>query len=229
VDSRTGRILVSDVTTVPRLSQPAQDAADSRSLEDWNDLSKTAAGDEAAFGRIMARHQKRLFSLCYRLLQDAGDAEDAAQEVFLKLFGKAGSFEPRGQLFTLLYRMATNHCLNRLRRNKIAQFLPLQVSRGTDQGDVLEVEPPDLAPAPDERADKKQQWQAARAALKRLPSNQLAVVVLVRYEGLAYKEAAEVLGVSVGAVESRLFRAMRRLEKELAKGLSPGAGRKERS
>ena len=217
------------MTTVPRLSQSAQDAADPRSLEDWNDLSKTATGDEAAFGRIMARHQQRLFSLCYRLLHDAGDAEDAAQEVFLKLYGKSGTFEPRGQLFTLIYRMATNHCLNRLRRNKIAQFLPLQISRGEDKGDVLELDPPDLAPAPDERAASKEEWRAARASLRRLPSNQLAVVVLVRYEGLAYKEAAEVLGVSVGAVESRLFRAMRRLEKELARGQAPRTGMEERS
>lgn len=209
-------LVVSDVSTVPSLSRPTDDdAAAAPSLEDWNDLARTARGDEAAFGRLMARHQKRLYSLCLRLLQDPGDAEDAAQEVFLRLYRKAATFEPRGQLFTLIYRMATNHCLNRLRRRKIAQFFPLQSSRADDGAEVFELDPPDLGPSPVRATASRQRWRATREALRRLPRNQLAVVVLVRFEGLAYKEAAEVLGVTVGAVESRLFRAMRRLEKEL--------------
>lgn len=206
---------VSDVRAVPTLSRTKQEEeAPAPSFEDWSDLSRTADGDEAAFARILGRHQERLYALCFRLLQDRGEAEDAAQEVFLKLYRKASSFEPRGQLFTLLYRMATNHCLNRLRRRKIARFLPLQVKSGTDD-DTFEIDPPDPAPEPDRATASRERWRATRAALKQLPRSQLAVVVLVRFEGLAYKEAAEVLGVTVGAVESRLFRAMRRLEKDL--------------
>ncbi|MEM1247953.1 MAG: sigma-70 family RNA polymerase sigma factor [Acidobacteriota bacterium] len=204
------------------MSRTKQEEALAPSLEDWSDLSRTAAGDEVAFGRILARHQERLYALCFRLLQDRGEAEDAAQEVFLKLYRKASTFEPRGQLFTLLYRMATNHCLNRLRRRKIAQFLPLQ-RQGASDDDTFELDPPDPSPEPDRATASRERWRATRAALQKLPRNQLAVVVLVRFEGLAYKEAAEVLGVTVGAVESRLFRAMRRLERDL-EGHGPVAG-----
>lgn len=215
-------MVVSDVRAVPTLSRTKQEEALAPSLEDWSDLSRTAAGDEVAFGRILARHQERLYALCFRLLQDRGEAEDAAQEVFLKLYRKASTFEPRGQLFTLLYRMATNHCLNRLRRRKIAQFLPLQ-RQGASDDDTFELDPPDPSPEPDRATASRERWRATRAALQKLPRNQLAVVVLVRFEGLAYKEAAEVLGVTVGAVESRLFRAMRRLERDL-EGHGPVAG-----
>ncbi len=205
--------LVSDVKTVPSLPGNADAPSAQPSHEDWTDLARTAEGDEAAFGRIMARHQSRLYALCLRMLQDPGEAEDAAQDVFLRLYGKAATFEPRGQLFTLLYRMATNLCLNKLRRRKIAQFLPL-VARSGDEGEAVDLDPVDEAPSPHERARARERWQATRSSLRSLPGNQLAVVVLVRFEGLSYKETAEVLGVSVGAVESRLFRAMRRLEKE---------------
>ena len=79
-------------------------------------LARVAEGDVESFGVLVERHQERLIRLCERMLGEPEEARDAAQEVFLKAFRKAGSFRPRGRVYTWLYRIAVNHCLNRLRR-----------------------------------------------------------------------------------------------------------------
>jgi RNA polymerase sigma-70 factor (ECF subfamily) len=183
---------------------------------DWSDLAATAAGDGRAFDRLVGRHQRRLHRLCVRLLQDPGEAEEAVQEVFLKLYRNASSFERHGQLFTLLYRIATNHCLNRLRRRKLVRFVSLGAAgRSPVEEEETPIDPVDEAPGPQDRLAARRRWRLARGAIDRLPANQRAVLLLVRLEGLSYQETADALGITLGAVESRLFRAMRRLASEL--------------
>jgi RNA polymerase sigma-70 factor (ECF subfamily) len=183
---------------------------------DWIDLAAAASGDGAAFERLVARHQRRLHGLCLRLLHDPSEAEEMVQEVFLKLYRGAGGFDRRGQLFTLLYRIATNLCLNRLRRRKFVRFVSLGGSgRATSEDEASPIDPPDDAPSAQARLEASNRWRLARGAIERLPASQRVVLLLVRLEGLSYQEAADALGVSLGAVESRLFRAMRRLEDEL--------------
>jgi RNA polymerase sigma-70 factor (ECF subfamily) len=181
----------------------------------WEVLARVAAGDVEAFALLVEAHQQRLLRLCERLLGDLEEARDAVQEVFLKAFRKAGDFRPRGQVYTWLYRIAVNHCLNRLRRRRLVRFTRLG---GPAEPDALhapeapELDPVDGAPSPEEALAARRRWAATRRAIAALPPNQRAVLVLVRFEGLSYREAAAVLGVTEGAVESRLFRAMRRLE-----------------
>lgn len=179
---------------------------------DWQLLARVAEGDDDAFTTLVERHQARLVRLCERLLHDHDEALDAAQEVFLKTYRKAGSLKPRGQLYTWLYRVATNNCLNRLRRRKVVRFLPLSPP---DSAAAERWEPADAAPGPERRLEDRRRWLATRSAIEQLAPNQRAVLVLARFEGLPYKEIAELLGISVGAVEGRLFRALRRLS-ELA-------------
>ena len=177
---------------------------------EWDLLARSAQGDSQAFTEIVQAHERRLYRLCLSMLGHPGEAEEAVQETFLKLFRKASTFSPRGQLFTLLYRMASNHCLNVLRRRKIAQFLPWPTDAGsTDEAPALD--PVDPHPDPHRQLGDRAAWEETSKALAALPPAQRAVVVLVKLEGLSYREAAETLEVSVGAVESRLFRAMRTL------------------
>jgi RNA polymerase sigma-70 factor (ECF subfamily) len=173
-------------------------------------LARVAAGDSGAFTVLVERHQDRLLRLCERLLGDAEGARDAVQEVFLKAYLKAGSFRPSGRVFTWLYRIAVNHCLNRLRRRKLVRFLSLEGRRGDD--DVPSADPPAAGAGPEAAAAAGERWRATRRAIAGLPSGQRAVLVLAKFEGLPYRRIAEVLGITEGAVESRLFRAMRRLE-----------------
>jgi len=183
-------------------------------------LARVAAGDVEAFSAVVERHQDRLLSACQRLLGNREAARDAVQEVFLKAYRSAGSFRPRGKVSTWLYRIAVNHCLNRLRRRRLARFLPLEAP--ADEGG--EGPPADLPAAegadPLAALEARRRWARVRRAVDALPPGQRAALVLARFEGLAYKEIAEVLGVTVGAVESRLVRAMRRLDAALAEELA---------
>jgi len=178
--------------------------------EEWAALARVAAGDADSFTAIVERHQDRLIGLCFRFLGDREEALDAAQEVFLKAYRHAGRAEPRGRLFTWLYRIAVNHCLNRLRRRKIVRFLSLG-GGGDDADRPGPPEPADGAAGPAEELEARERWRATRQAIDALPESQRTVLLLAKFEGMAYKEIAAALGITEGAVESRLVRAMRRL------------------
>jgi RNA polymerase sigma-70 factor (ECF subfamily) len=177
--------------------------------DDWDALARVAAGDADAFTPLVARHQDRLIALCQRFLGDRDEALDVAQEVFLKLYRHAGRTRPQGKLFTWLYRVGVNHCLNRLRRRKLVRFLSFG---GAEEGEGQPAFEP-AAGGPDAFAElaARERWRATRRALDALPENQRAVVILAKFEGLSQKQIAETLAITEGAVESRLVRAMRRL------------------
>lgn len=179
---------------------------------DWEVLERVAHGDIEAFGVLVERHEDRLLRLCGRLLGDPEEARDAAQDAFLRAFRKAGSFRPAGQVFTWLYRIAVNLCFNRLRRRRIVRFVPF-AGPAEVGGEAPEMDPADGGPDAARRLQAHERWQATRRAIAGLPANQQAVLVLTRFEGLSYREAAQSLGVSESAIESRLFRAMRALER----------------
>jgi RNA polymerase sigma-70 factor, ECF subfamily len=193
---------------------------------DWALLARSVGGDELAFARLVDRHQQRVLRTCERFLGNVAEAEEAAQEVFLKLFRRAGSLEVRGLLSTLLYRVAVNHCLNQLRRRKILRFVGFTVA---DEGGEARGVPEPMDGRPDALAEleARARWRVTRRAIAALPENQRAVLILARFEGLSYRQIAEVLEISLGAVESRLFRAMRNLEAALEKAgfrVAPGGG-----
>jgi RNA polymerase sigma-70 factor (ECF subfamily) len=188
---------------------------------DWELLARVAGGEGDAFSALVERHQERLVGLCWRWLGDREEARDAAQEVFLKAFRHAGRVEPRGQFFTWLYRIAINHCLNQLRRRKIARFFSFQGlgggqggragGAGRPAGEESAFDPVDGRPDAETELLARERWRQTRELLDRLPENQRVVLVLARFEGLSGREIAETLGITEGAVESRLVRAMRRL------------------
>jgi len=207
--------MASQRRTDPDLDLDARDAAVSGALEDRDPdrgvLERAAAGDHESFGLLVERHQERLFRLCHRMLGDAEEAREATQDVFLKAFRGAASYKPRGRVYTWLYRIAVNHCLNRLRRRKIVRFLGFGDMVSSPEEEDAEWDPADRTPGADERLAARRAWLRTRELIEELPAGQRAVLVLAKFEGLTYREIAETLDISLGAVESRLFRAMRRL------------------
>ena len=183
---------------------------------DLQTLREVAGGDLEAFSALVERHQGRLHALCERMLGDREEARDAVQEVYIKIFEKAGGFRPRGQVFTWIYRIAVNHCLNKLRRRKIVRFFSL--GGETDDGPVFE--PRDEAAGPEKRMQMRERWAVTRRSLDALPASQKPVVILAKFEGMSYRQIAEVMGISEGAVESRLVRAMRHLRSAQEKAFS---------
>lgn len=177
--------------------------------EDWEALARVAAGEGDAFGPLVERHQDRLVALCQRFLGDREAALDAAQEVFLKVYRHAGRARPKGKFFTWVYRIGVNHCLNRLRRRRIARFFSLTGPGPEEDAPVFD--PPSEAADPESELETRERWRRTRRALDQLPESQRTVVLLAKFEGLSQKEVAATLGLTEGAVESRLVRALRRL------------------
>jgi RNA polymerase sigma-70 factor (ECF subfamily) len=180
---------------------------------DWDVLTRVAEGDTESFGVLVERHQDRLIRLCERLLGDREEAREAAQEVFLKAFRKAAAYRPRGQVYTWLYRIAVNHCLNRLRRRKLVRFLSFGEAGPADEDREATFDPADEAPNAVTRVEARERWQRTRELIDKLPASQRAVLVLAKFEGFSYRQIAETLEITESAVESRLFRAMQRLLK----------------
>lgn len=176
-------------------------------------LERVAAGDMESFAVLVERHQGKIVRLCERMLGGRDEGQDAAQDVFLKVLRKAGSFRPRGQVATWLYRIAVNHCLNQLRRRRLVRFFSFGElgSAATDYENGAPLDPRDEAPDAGRHLEMKRRWQATRDLIERLPPGQRAVLVLTKLEGLSYRRTAETLGITESAVESRLFRAMRTL------------------
>jgi RNA polymerase sigma-70 factor (ECF subfamily) len=172
-------------------------------------LERVALGDGDAFAELVERHQERLVRVCGRLLADPEDARDAVQEVFLKVYRSAAGFRPRGRVFTWFYRIAVNHCLNRLRRRRLARFVPLL--GGGDRHDLPEFDPRDERPGPEVQHTARERWARLSRAIADLPPGQRVVLLLARLEGLSQREIARTLEITEGAVESRLVRALRTL------------------
>lgn len=161
-------------------------------------------GDRAAAGALVARHSARLYGLARRMLGNEADAEDVVQETFLKLWTHAARWHPgAAKIETWLYRVTLNACYDRLRRKRTA---PLD--------EALEL--PDAAPGPDQGLDAPALASAVAAALDELPERQRAAILLCHYDGCSNIAAAEILGLSVEAIESLLARGRRNLRARLA-------------
>lgn len=165
-------------------------------------------GDEAAFTELVRRHRRGILNLVYRYLGDAAGAEDAAQEVFVKVYRARAGYVPTARFTTWLHRIAVNHCLNDLRARK---------ARPASAGEAEEraVEP--SGELPDSRMDRDEIRAAVRAAIESLPPQQRVAVLLARFEELSYQEIAEAMGQSLEAVKSILFRAKENLQQKLGK------------
>jgi RNA polymerase sigma-70 factor, ECF subfamily len=165
-------------------------------------LAALAAGDRAAFTRVAKAHYDLVYRIAWRMLGGPGEAEDVAQDVFLRLWHSAGQVRQAGSLRAWLARVATNLAIDRLRRRR-----PEVVA------ELPEIADPD--PGPDRRVERRAAGEIVSAAVAGLPERQRVAVVLTYYEELANAEVAEALGISVEAVESLLARARRKLKEVL--------------
>jgi RNA polymerase sigma-70 factor (ECF subfamily) len=163
-------------------------------------------GDDAAFRTLFERHGRATMAFCNRFVKDPARAEELAQDVFLKLHRSADRYQPSARFTTFLYRIATNHCLNEVRRGEY-QALP-ELDPASEDGAPLD--PDALAgpsPSPEDVARGNALARDVQSLLDRLPDRQRAAFVLARFEGLPYEEIAEVLGTTIPSVKSLVHRA----------------------
>jgi len=166
-------------------------------------MLRVAARDEQAFAMLIEAHHGRVYALCRRMIGDDAEAEDTAQEVFLKLWTQPTAWSPDGARFsTWLHRVAANASIDRLRKR-----VPEPVETVPDHADDR--------PGPAAALYRRQIAMRVEEALSRLPDRQRLALVLTYYQGLSNKEAASALEVNVDALESLLARARRRLKEDL--------------
>lgn len=165
----------------------------------------SAAGDRGAFDILVARHQRQVYRLCYRLVGNPEDASELAQDAFVRAYRALGRFRGSARFTTWLHRITVNVCLNRLASKRPVHEPLLEIERAAGSGEAA-----DAAILRLERAE------CVRAAIVRLPPKQRATLILRAYHDLPYDEIARILGSSVGAVKANFFHALGNLKKSLA-------------
>jgi RNA polymerase sigma-70 factor (ECF subfamily) len=184
------------------------------SADDRRLIAECLGGQAAAFGELVRRYQDRLFNSVYRLLGNAEDAQDVVQEAFLSAYQALGRFKGESQFFTWLYRIAFNTAVSLKRKHRVV--LSLQGGRG-DEGNLLEPVDPSPFSNPGHAIDQADRENVVQKALGHLSAEHRAVLVLKDVENQSYEIMAEILGVPLGTVRSRLHRArleLRRLLEE---------------
>lgn len=190
-----------------RADEQAREQRRSASLmqedSDQDLLRLVGGGDRQAYRILVERHGRRVIAMAWRMTGNQAEAEDVAQDAFLRVWQHAGAWREQGAKFTTwLYRVVMNLCLDRRRRKPMA---PLEAA-----GD-----PPDERPGAEATLAAAQQSRQVNDALAKLPDRQRAALVLSYYEGLSNTVAAAALDISVAALESLLVRARRALRAEL--------------
>lgn len=178
------------------------------SVDDGVLVGRAQRGDQAAFAELVTRHQRYVYNLAYRLLRDPHEAEDLAQEAFLRAWRGLGDFRRQARFTTWLYRIVTNLCYNRLSGLR-RQLLAVDVD---DDLDALaapsEQDPPAAFEAAEQRASLHRQIAA-------LPVKYQLVITLFYLQEFSYQEIAQVLDLPLGTVKTHLFRARERLLQQL--------------
>jgi RNA polymerase sigma-70 factor (ECF subfamily) len=189
-------------------------------------LRRVASGDGEAFAQLVERHQVRTGATLLRACCAIPTRRRTPRkEVFLRAYRAAWNrTEPRGAVFTWLYRIAVNHCLNRLRRRRLVRFLPL-LSGGASGEEPKELDPPDLAPRSD-RAGRVARDLAGDAGRDPCAAaNQQAVAAAGEVRAAVLPRDRAGAGITEGAVESRLVRAMRTLQRAAEKARAQESNR----
>jgi len=176
--------------------------------EDRTLLERIRRGDTEGAAELFERYGPALLRFSDRLLSDRATAEEVTQEVFVKVISRAHQYDGRAEVASWLFAIAANACRDRRRRDRRATIIPLEgVPELAARGEGVE-----------RRLMDREKREAVRSALALLSEEQREALVLARYHGLPYAEIASVLGISVGAVKTRIFRAVETLKSRFSEG-----------
>ena len=181
--------------------------------QDLKTIKRCKRGEEAAFTEILHRYRGPIYNLCYRMSRNAEDARDLGQEVFIKVFGLLDRFDENYAFSSWLFRIATNHCIDHLRRNRL-RFMSLDGAIGQD-GEEFELQLPDKGPSPDQVIQRKQVLEFLGEVIADLPPHYKAITLLRHDQQLSYEEIAEVLQLPLGTVKARIHRARNMIQQML--------------
>jgi len=197
-------------------------------LSDEQLLGLFLGGDKDSFNVLVGRWEGPLYHFAYRFLGQHEEARDVCQETFLRVYRRADRFRDGAKFSTWLYQIALNLCRDVARKRK--RWDRIFVSpRRAEAGERAVAEPADTGEGTEERVLRAWQRWRLRHALAAIPSDQRVVVVMKTFQGMKFREIAEILGCPESTVKSRMYYGLANLREVLAasRGTGPGGGRKE--
>jgi RNA polymerase sigma-70 factor (ECF subfamily) len=190
-------------------------------------IDRAAGGDSAAFQALVERHRSMVYRVAYQFAGNHHDAEDIAQEVFIKVYRSLDKFRQDAQLTSWLYRIVMNACIDHRRRHVPANAAPFG-----EEAEQRLLNTPEEAPGPEARAYAGELGVVLEGEINRLPEGQRIVFIMRHHQGLKLGEIADALGLAEGTVKRQLHAAVHRLRRALghanvsaAPVLTPGAAR----
>lgn len=184
---------------------------------DRSDIEAYLSGERAALDRLVLRHKDRIYNLCFRLLGDREEAEECAQDTFVKVFRSIAVFRLESSFSTWLYTIAVNTCKNR--RNSAEFRFWKRVMRfgraGNEDDEPMELEIPDDAPSVLTQMAEQERAALLQSAMNALPYDFRTVLVLRHVQELSYEEICKITGYNLGTLKSKLARARAQLQKKV--------------
>ena len=181
-------------------------------------MTRICAGDRYAFEVLVQRHQGSVLNFIYRFIGDRIEAEDLSQEVFLRVWQSAATYQPTAKFTTWLYRITANLCINKHKSDRIKKLFMFPFARIEEKDSVNAptIEHAEKASSPEEILLVAERKRRILNALQQLPVNQRTALILKTYDNLSYQEIAGIMDRSVAAVDSLLIRAKKNLFKKFS-------------
>lgn len=173
-------------------------------------ISRAAGGDSSAFQALVERHRSMVYRVAYQFAGNHHDAEDIAQEVFIKVYRSLDRFRQDAQLTSWMYRIVMNACIDHRRRQRLAVAAPFG-----EEAEQRMLNTPEERPDPEERAYAGELGQVLESEIGRLPNGQRVVFVMRHHQGMKLSEIADALGLAEGTVKRQLHAAVHRLRQAL--------------
>ena len=178
----------------------------SKAQEDYHLVQKAKEKDQQAFAKLMSRYRESLYYTIFKMVQNTEDAEDLTIEAFSKAFARLESYTPQFAFSTWLFKIASNHCIDFLRKKRIKAISINQTGRGED-GDQFEIPIKDDQLNPEQQMQRSQSINQVRAVVDQLKPHYKRMIELRYFEEKSYEEIAEEMNLPLGTVKAQLFRA----------------------
>lgn len=186
-------------------------------------VARCREGDRSAFRAIVSKYERRVYGIVIGMIRDREESWDLTQDIFVKVYRHLDSFEGNSSLYTWIYRIAVNLCIDHLRRKRIVK---VEYDDTRAQGEPSDVVFPLMSQtdseAPPKRLLREELMAKVNTALEQLSPKHKQMIILREVEGLSYQEISDVLGISIGTVMSRLFHARKNMQKVLTQYLENG-------
>jgi len=181
--------------------------------EDMELIAKALKGEQKAYDRLMSKYQQMIHNLIFRMIYKKEDVEDLSQEAFIKAFNSLEKFDKQFSFATWLCKIATNNCIDYLRKKKLSTF-SIDKEIESDE-DNMQFEIPDKNFTPDKNILDSERKKVLQDAIQSLPEKYRQVIILRHQEEMDYEEIAEKLDLPLGTIKAHIFRAREMLYKSL--------------